>query len=90
MTRYEKRQAVIPALRENGVTVDDKASWKAIRTLASDNKIDITSLITKLKATSNDVKQDEVTDAKADETKTDEPKVTEPVTAAADDTEYIV
>lgn len=82
MTRYEKRQAVIPALRENGVTVDDKASWKTIRTLAEDNKIDVTPLITTPKATSTDTIQDTTTEEKS--------TVTATVTDSADDSEYIV
>jgi len=82
MTRYEKRQAVIPALRENGVTVDDKASWKTIRTLAEDNKIDVTPLITKPKATITDTIQDTTTEEKS--------TVTATVTDSADDSEYIV
>ena len=83
MTRYEKRQAVIPALRENGVAVDDKASWKVIRTLAEDNKIDVTPLITKPKATSTDTIQDTTTEEK--------PTVSVTTTTdSVDDTEYIV
>ena len=83
MTRYEKRQAVIPALRENGVAVDDKASWKVIRTLAEDNKIDVTPLITKPKATSTATIQDTTTEEK--------PTVSVTTTTdSVDDTEYIV
>ena len=84
MTRYEKRQAVIPALRENGVAVDDKASWKVISTLAEDNKIDVTPLITKSKkVVTDDTKQDTTTEEK--------PTVTATTTTdSVDDTEYIV
>lgn len=90
MTRYEKRQAVIPALRENGVTVDDKASWKTIRTLASDNKIDVTPLITKSKATSTDTKQDTTTEVKPTVNASVAKFESGEVTKSADDTEYIV
>jgi|TARA_R100001530_G_C4200327_1_gene124585 hypothetical protein len=84
MTRYEKRQAVIPALREIGVAVDDKASWKTIRTLAEDNKVDVTPLITKSKKVVTD-------DKKQDTTTEEKPTVTATTTTdSVDDTEYIV
>ena len=65
------------------MAVDDKASWKVIRTLAEDNKIDVTPLITKSKkVVTDDTKQDTTTEEKS--------TVTATVTDSADDSEYIV